>query len=37
VLATNPGSLLRMTSNPFFAYQMARIEESLKAADAAPR
>jgi alpha-beta hydrolase superfamily lysophospholipase len=29
VLATNPGSLLRMTSNPFFAWQMARIEESL--------
>jgi alpha-beta hydrolase superfamily lysophospholipase len=30
VLATNPGSLLRMTSNPFFEYQMARIAELLE-------
>jgi alpha-beta hydrolase superfamily lysophospholipase len=29
VLAMNPGSLLRMKSNPFFAWQMAHIEESL--------
>jgi alpha-beta hydrolase superfamily lysophospholipase len=37
VLATNPGSLLRMTSNPFFAYQMSRIEEALGPARAATR
>jgi alpha-beta hydrolase superfamily lysophospholipase len=36
VLETSLDSLMRMTSNPFFVYQLARIEERLEAPDRAP-